>query len=131
MKWAPLHRRLAYRYDGCRNDHSTHPGFLGTPYEIAAGSYVWCPSTRLLRGVADDVPRTVTEPIYKLIHRQVLESKGIALERYRRPGQDPTLDRTRTSRLWLYHGDREHPLLVYDYFEGNLREGEPQFAAFP
>ena len=65
------------------------------------------------------------------MRRQVLESKVIALDDTTVPVQDPTLDRTRTGRLWLYHGDRVYPLLVYDYFEGNLREGEPQLSAFP
>jgi Transposase IS66 family len=65
------------------------------------------------------------------MRRQVLESKVIALDDATVPVQDPTLDRTRTGRLWLYHEDREYRLLVYDYFEGNLREGEPPLSAFP
>jgi transposase len=71
------------------------------------------------------------EPIYKLMHRQVLESKVIALDDTTVPVQDPTLDGTRTGRLWLCHGDPEHPLMVYDDFEGNSREEEPQFPALP
>lgn len=55
------------------------------------------------------------EPIYKRMHKLVLESQVVGTDETKVPVQDPTLGKTRTGRLWLYRGDDEHLYLVFDY----------------
>jgi transposase len=63
------------------------------------------------------------EPIYKVMHRQVLESKVIGTDDTTVPVQDPGSGKTRTGRLWLYRGDRDHPGLVFDYTPDHSGDG--------
>src|SRR6478752_7279925 len=43
------------------------------------------------------------------------------------PVLDPQLERTRTGRLWVYCGDRDHPYSVYDYTPSRKRDGPMTF----
>jgi hypothetical protein len=63
------------------------------------------------------------EPIYKEMHRRVLQSKVIGTDDTTVPVLDPTLGKARTGRLWLYRGDDGHPYLVFDYTPDRTAEG--------
>jgi transposase len=54
-------------------------------------------------------------PLCQLMIQHVLQSRLIQTDDTPVPVQDDTRDRTRTGRVWLYHGDVEHDYLVYQY----------------
>ena len=54
-------------------------------------------------------------PLCQLMIRQVLQSRVIQTDDTPVPVQDDSRDRTRTGRVWLYHGDVDHDYLVYQY----------------
>jgi len=54
-------------------------------------------------------------PLCQLMIRQVLQSRVIQTDDTPVPVQDDGRDRTRTGRVWLYHGDVDHDYLVYQY----------------
>jgi hypothetical protein len=54
-------------------------------------------------------------PLCQLMIQQVLQSRVVQTDDTPVPVQDDTRDGTRTGRVWLYHGDGEHPYLVYQY----------------
>jgi transposase len=57
----------------------------------------------------------VLTPLCQLMIRQVLQSRVIQTDDTPVPVQDDSRDHTRQGRVWLYHGDGEHPYLVYQY----------------
>ena len=68
------------------------------------------------------------EPLYKLMTKEVLQSKVINTDDTPVKVQDKNLDKkTRTGRLWIYCGDKTHPYNVYDYTGNRSREGPELF----
>jgi hypothetical protein len=61
-------------------------------------------------------------PLYALLLRQVLQSRVVQTDETRVPVQDQA-DKTKSGRLWVYLGDREHPFTVYDYTPTKARDG--------
>jgi len=67
-------------------------------------------------------------PLYKLMAKEVLQSKVINTDDTPVRVQDKNLDKkTRTGRLWIYCGDQNHPFNVYDYTPTRSREGPELF----
>lgn len=66
-------------------------------------------------------------PLYDLMKADVLRSRLIHTDDTRVPVQEPGLDRTKSGRLWVYVGDRDHPHLVYDYTPTHARDGPASF----
>ncbi|MBI2825954.1 MAG: IS66 family transposase, partial [Planctomycetia bacterium] len=58
---------------------------------------------------------------------EVLLSRVIHTDDTPLPVLDPTLPHTRTGRLWVYCGDRDHPYAVYDYTASRKRDGPAAF----
>jgi transposase len=54
-------------------------------------------------------------PLCQLMIQHVLHSRVIQTDDTPVPVQDDSRDHTRQGRVWLYHGDGEHPYLVYQY----------------
>jgi hypothetical protein len=54
---------------------------------------------------------------------QVLRSRVVQTDETRVPVQEPGQDRTKAGRLWVYVGDRDHPVTVYDYRPDKARDG--------
>ena len=68
------------------------------------------------------------EPLYKLMVKEILQSKVINTDDTPVRVQDKALDKkTRTGRLWIYCGDKTHPYNVYDYTPNRSREGPELF----
>lgn len=61
-------------------------------------------------------------PLYALMLSRVLESRVVQTDETRVPVQDQA-DKTKSGRLWVYLGDREHPFTVYDYTPTKARDG--------
>jgi transposase len=61
-------------------------------------------------------------PLYDLMLSQVLQSRVVQTDETRVPVQDQA-DKTKSGRLWVYLGDREHPFTVYDYRPDKSRDG--------
>lgn len=61
------------------------------------------------------------KPIYTLMLNGVLKSRVIQCDETRVPVQD--IGQTRSGRLWVYIGDRNHPYTVYDYRTTKARAG--------
>jgi transposase len=61
-------------------------------------------------------------PLYLLMVRAVLQSRVVQTDETRVPVQDQA-DKTKSGRLWVYVGDREHPFTVYDYTATKARDG--------
>jgi len=67
-------------------------------------------------------------PLYALMKAEVLQSKVINTDDTPVRVQDETLDKkTRTGRVWIYCGDKDHPYDVYDYTPNRGREGPGLF----
>ena len=67
-------------------------------------------------------------PLYKLMAKEVLQSKVINTDDTPVRVQDKNLDKkTRTGRLWIYCGDQNHLFNVYDYTPTRSREGPELF----
>jgi len=60
-------------------------------------------------------------PIYTHMLTRVLRSRVIHCDETRVPVQD--IGQTRSGRLWVYLGDRNHPFTVYDYRTTKARAG--------
>lgn len=60
-------------------------------------------------------------PIYHCMLSRVLQSRVIHCDETRVPVQD--IGQTRSGRLWVYLGDRNHPFTVYDYRTTKARAG--------
>jgi transposase len=66
-------------------------------------------------------------PLYELLKADVLRSRLIHTDDTRVPVQEPGLNRTKSGRLWVYIGDRDHPSIVYDYTPTHARDGPATF----
>jgi transposase len=62
-------------------------------------------------------------PLYALMLTEVLKSRVVQTDETRLPVQDPNLDKTKSGRLWVFVGDRDHPHTVYDYTPTKARDG--------
>jgi hypothetical protein len=69
----------------------------------------------------------ILEPIYKAMVEDVLASRILHTDDTPVPVLDRSLDRTRTARLWVYVGDKEHPFTVFDYTTSRRRDGPVAF----
>jgi transposase len=63
------------------------------------------------------------KPLYKLMLAEVLLSRVVGTDETRVPVLQPGLKQTKSGRLWIYVGDRNHPYLVYDYTPTKARAG--------
>jgi transposase len=63
------------------------------------------------------------KPLYKLMLTEVLLSRVVGTDETRVPVLQPGLKKTKSGRLWVYVGDRNHPYLVYDYTPTKARDG--------
>ena len=71
---------------------------------------------------------TLLGPIVRAMTRELLASKKIHTDDTPVPVQDRLrAKRTRTGRLWVYLGDRDHPYTVYDYTPSRKRDGPVRF----
>jgi transposase len=66
-------------------------------------------------------------PLYEHMKADVLRSRVLHTDDTPVPVQDPESDKTKTGRLWVYLGDREHPGNVFDYTPTRQRDGPRQF----
>jgi transposase len=66
-------------------------------------------------------------PLYTLLRTQVLESRTIHTDDTKIPVQEPGQERTKSGRLWVYIGDREHAATIYDYTPTHARDGPATF----
>jgi transposase len=66
-------------------------------------------------------------PLYELLSARVLLSKVIHTDDTRVPVQEPGQKKTKSGRLWVYIGDREHPGVVYEYTPTHARDGPATF----
>jgi hypothetical protein len=62
-------------------------------------------------------------PLYALMLSRVLKSRVVQTDETRVPVQEPGQDKTKSGRLWVYLGDRDHPFTVYDYTATKARDG--------
>lgn len=66
-------------------------------------------------------------PIYEWMKHDVLASKRINTDDTTIPTLDGTLEHTRTSRMWVYVGDKMHSHTVYDYSPTREKEYPEKF----
>jgi transposase len=66
-------------------------------------------------------------PLYELLKADLLRSQVINTDDTRVPVQEPGLNRTKSGRLWVYIGDRNHPWIIYDYTPTHSRDGPAAF----
>jgi len=66
-------------------------------------------------------------PLCQLMIRQVLQSRVIQTDDTPVPVQDDSRDRTRTGRVWVYHGDMDHDYLVYQYSPNREQQWPQEF----
>ena len=66
-------------------------------------------------------------PLYQLMKKQLLESKVIGTDDTSVKVLDRKLPFARNGRIWPYVGDRQHPLIVYDYTPTRGRAGPAKF----
>jgi hypothetical protein len=69
----------------------------------------------------------ILEPVYKAMVNEVRSSRILHTDDTPVPVLDRSLERTRTARLWVYVGDREHPFTVFDYTTSRRRDGPAEF----
>lgn len=62
-------------------------------------------------------------PIYVAMRSDILLSRVVQTDETRVPVQDLGSRKTKSGRLWVYVGDRNHPHLVYDYTPDKGRDG--------
>ena len=62
-------------------------------------------------------------PLYAVLLGRVLRSRVIQTDETRVPVQEPGQTKTKSGRLWVYLGDRDHPFTVYDYRPDKARDG--------
>ena len=67
------------------------------------------------------------EGIYEEMKSELKRSKKIHSDDTPVPVQDPRLDRTRLGRLWVYVGDPEHEVVLFDYTPDRCRTGPLSF----
>jgi len=66
-------------------------------------------------------------PVVEVMKRDVLASKVVHTDDTPVPVLDASRDRTRTGRLWVYLGDRDHRHAVFDYTPDRTRDGPTHF----
>jgi transposase len=62
-------------------------------------------------------------PLYAWMMCAVRKSRVVQTDETRVPVQEPGQAKTKSGRLWVYLGDREHPFTVYDYRPDKARDG--------
>jgi hypothetical protein len=67
------------------------------------------------------------EPLYAAATEEVLASRILATDDTPVKVLDRQRTKARTGYVWTYVGDREHPLIVYDYTPGRARAGPEAF----
>ena len=65
----------------------------------------------------------VLTPLYAWMLGEVLKSRVVQTDETRVPVQEPGQAKTKSGRLWVYVGDRDHPHTVYDYTATKARDG--------
>jgi transposase len=63
------------------------------------------------------------KPLYMSMRAEVLQSRVVQTDETRVPVLDPKGHQTKSGRLWVYVGDRDHPHTVYDYTPTKARDG--------
>jgi transposase len=66
-------------------------------------------------------------PLHELLVQRVFLSHVVQTDDTTIPVQDPESGKTRTSRMWVYLGDKNHPATVYDYTPSRARHGPKAF----
>jgi transposase len=66
---------------------------------------------------------TLLKPLYTLMLADVLLGRVVQTDETRVPVLDPGLKQTKSGRLWVFVGDRDHPNTVYDYTPTKARDG--------
>jgi hypothetical protein len=69
------------------------------------------------------------KPLYGSMKEVLFESKVIGTDDTSVKVLDPKLPFARTGRIWPYYGDKEHPLVLYDYTQTRERAGPEKFLA--
>ena len=67
------------------------------------------------------------KPLYGSMKEVLFESKVIGTDDTGVKVLDPKLPFARTGRIWPYYGDKEHPVVVYDYTPTRERAGPEKF----
>jgi transposase len=67
------------------------------------------------------------KPLYVAAKDVLFQSKVIGTDDTGVKVLDPTLPFARTGRIWPYYGDREHPVILYDYTPTRARAGPQEF----
>jgi len=71
----------------------------------------------------------VLQPLYWSLKETLFESKAIGTDDTSVKVLDVKLPFARTGRIWPYHGDEKHPVIVYDYTATRERAGPEKFLA--
>jgi transposase len=66
-------------------------------------------------------------PLYQFMQKELLRSKVIGTDDTSVKVLDPKLPFARNGRIWPYVGDKDHPLIVYDYTPTRGRAGPAKF----
>ena len=64
------------------------------------------------------------KPLYGSLKEVLFQSKAIGTDDTGVKVLDEKLPFARTGRIWPYHGDQEHPVIVYDYTQTRERAGQ-------
>jgi transposase len=67
------------------------------------------------------------EPLYKAMHRDVLQSEVLNSDDTPMPVLEPGLGKTRQGRFWVYRGDAHHTHTVYEYTPDRKQEHVANF----
>lgn len=67
------------------------------------------------------------DPLYQAAKTVLFESKVIGTDDTGVKVLDPKLDFTRTGRIWPYLGDKDHPIILYDYTPTREGAGPEKF----
>lgn len=71
---------------------------------------------------ARDVAR-LCQPVVELMHKRILTGRMLHTDDTPVPVLDPSRDKTKQGRLWIYLGEPLAPYTVYDYTPDRSREG--------
>ena len=66
-------------------------------------------------------------PLYVSLKEVLFQSKVIGTDDTGVKVLDVKLPFARTGRIWPYHGDKDHPVIVYDYTATRERAGPEKF----
>jgi hypothetical protein len=67
------------------------------------------------------------DPLYHLLKKELFGSKVIGTDDTSVKVLDGKLPFARTGRMWPYYGDKDHPVIVYDYTPTRERAGPEKF----